>query len=54
MVGIFVLTAAVTPGDGPSQIILAVPVIILYFASVIVARFLWKAKPGPVNDAGAA
>lgn len=47
MVGIFVLTAAVTPGDGPSQIILAVPVIVLYFASVIVARVVWKDRRAP-------
>jgi len=31
---IFVVAAAVTPGDGPSQLVLAIPVTILYFASV--------------------
>lgn len=44
MVGIFILTAVVTPGDGPSQIVLAAPVVILYFASVLVARAIWKGK----------
>jgi sec-independent protein translocase protein TatC len=31
---IFIVAAVVTPGDGPSQLVLAVPVCILYFASV--------------------
>lgn len=44
MVGIFILTAVITPGDGPSQIVLAAPVVVLYFASVLVARAIWKGK----------
>jgi len=44
VVAIFVITAAVTPGDGPSQIILAAPVLVLYFASILVARAIWKGK----------
>lgn len=44
MVGIFVLTAVVTPGDGPSQIVLAAPVVLLYFASVFVAKAIWRGK----------
>jgi len=31
---IFIVAALVTPGDGPSQLILGVPITILYFASV--------------------
>jgi sec-independent protein translocase protein TatC len=31
---IFVVAAVVTPGDGPSQLVLGIPVTLLYFASV--------------------
>ena len=34
VVVIFVVAAAVTPGDGPSQLVLGIPVTILYFLSV--------------------
>jgi sec-independent protein translocase protein TatC len=44
IVGIFVLTAVITPGDGPSQIVLAAPVLVLYFASIFVARAIWRGK----------
>ncbi len=44
LVGIFILTAVVTPGDGPSQIVLAAPIVVLYFASVLIARAIWRAK----------
>lgn len=44
VVGIFVLTAVITPGDGPSQIVLAVPVLLLYFSSIFVARAIWRGK----------
>jgi sec-independent protein translocase protein TatC len=36
--------AVVTPGDGPSMLVLSVPLILLYFLSLIVAWFLWRAK----------
>lgn len=36
--------AVVTPGDGPSMLILAVPLIVLYFLSVIMAWVLWRVR----------
>jgi sec-independent protein translocase protein TatC len=36
--------AVITPGDGPSMLILAVPLILLYFLSVLVAWALWRAR----------
>jgi sec-independent protein translocase protein TatC len=44
VVGIFILTAVITPGDGPSQIVLAAPVLLLYFSSIFVARAIWRGK----------
>ncbi|MFB3909389.1 MAG: twin-arginine translocase subunit TatC [Candidatus Eisenbacteria bacterium] len=44
VVGIFILTAVVTPGDGPSQIVLAAPVLVLYVLSIFVARIIWGRK----------
>lgn len=61
VVGIFILTAVVTPGDGPSQIVLAAPVLLLYFASILVARAIWRARkleaaedPAPRDAGGSA
>jgi len=36
--------AVVTPGDGPSMLILAAPLIVLYFISIVMAWFLWRAR----------
>jgi len=36
--------AIVTPGDGPSMLILAAPLIVLYFISVLMAWVLWRAR----------
>lgn len=36
--------AIITPGDGPSMLVLAAPIIVLYFLSVIVASLLWKVR----------
>lgn len=45
VVGTFILTAIVTPGDVfVAQIVLAVPVLILYFSSILVARAVWRGK----------
>lgn len=52
VVAIFILTAVVTPGDGPSQIILAAPVLLLYFASILVARAIWRGKARPAAAGG--
>lgn len=44
--------AVITPGDGPSMLILAVPLVGLYFLSVIVAWGLWRARGRPARDRG--
>ncbi|MGH7680999.1 MAG: twin-arginine translocase subunit TatC [Candidatus Eiseniibacteriota bacterium] len=36
--------ALITPGDGPSMLILSAPLIVLYFLSVFVASILWKMR----------
>jgi sec-independent protein translocase protein TatC len=36
--------AVVTPGDGPSMLVLSVPIIVLYFLSLIVAWLLWRSR----------
>jgi sec-independent protein translocase protein TatC len=36
--------AVVTPGDGPSMLILAAPLIVLYFLSVLLAWMLWRVR----------
>lgn len=43
---IFILAAVLTPGDGPSQVILAVPLVILYFLSVLVSWIIWRGRGG--------
>jgi sec-independent protein translocase protein TatC len=53
---IFVVSAVVTPGDGPSQIVLATPVVVLYFASIAVSRAIVGRRrpvPAPQAEAGA-
>lgn len=41
---ILIIAAVVTPGDGPSQLVLGVPVIVLYFVSIMVSRAIWRGK----------
>ena len=36
--------AIITPGDGPSMLVLAAPLVVLYFLSVLVATVLWKIR----------
>lgn len=36
--------AVITPGDGPSMLVLAAPLVLLYFLSVFVAWGLWKLR----------
>jgi sec-independent protein translocase protein TatC len=36
--------AVVTPGDGPSMLVLSAPIWALYFLSLLVAWFLWKGR----------
>ncbi len=38
--------AVITPGDGPSMLVLAAPLVVLYFLSVVVASMLWKIRKG--------
>jgi sec-independent protein translocase protein TatC len=42
--------AVVTPGDGPSMLILAVPLIALYFISVFMAWLLWRVRGRRVDE----
>jgi sec-independent protein translocase protein TatC len=46
---ILVLAAAITPGDSPSMLVMAVPIIILFFISAIVASVVEsvRRKPSP-------
>lgn len=37
---ILILAAVATPGDGPSQLILAAPIVVLYFVSILLSMFL--------------
>lgn len=41
---IFILAAIITPGDGPSQVILAVPLVVLYFLSVLVSWIIYRGR----------
>ncbi|MGE5174961.1 MAG: twin-arginine translocase subunit TatC [Hyphomicrobiales bacterium] len=44
--------AVITPGDGPSMLILTAPLVLLYFISVIVAWMLWRARGRPSRSRG--
>ena len=44
--------AVITPGDGPSMLILTVPLVVLYFLSVAVAWALWRARGRPARERG--
>jgi sec-independent protein translocase protein TatC len=44
--------AVITPGDGPSMLILTVPLVVLYFISVLVAWLLWRARGRPQSGGG--
>ncbi len=52
IVGAFVVAAVVTPPDVVSQLLLAIPLCLLYEVGIFVAQFVQKRKP--VEDAGAA
>jgi sec-independent protein translocase protein TatC len=47
IVGAFVIAAVVTPPDVTSQVMLAVPMCLLYELGLLIARFVGK-SPGPV------
>ncbi len=57
VVVIFVVAAIATPGDGPSQIVLAAPLVLLYFLSVVLSWLIWKSRgrdssPASKGEAG--
>ncbi len=55
IVGAFVISAVVTPPDVLSQLILAIPLIVLYEAGIIAARlFVSKPVATAENEGGAA
>jgi sec-independent protein translocase protein TatC len=51
IVGAFVISAVVTPPDVFSQLILAIPLIVLYEAGIIAARLIVRKQPIAVEDA---
>lgn len=51
IVGAFVISAVVTPPDVFSQLILAVPLIVLYEAGIIAARIFVGKRPAVIEDA---
>jgi sec-independent protein translocase protein TatC len=51
IVGAFVISAVVTPPDVFSQLILAIPLIVLYEAGIIAARLIVGKQPVVVEDA---
>jgi sec-independent protein translocase protein TatC len=53
IVGAFVISAVVTPPDVFSQLILAIPLIVLYEAGIIAARLIVGKQPAVIEDAGA-
>jgi len=50
--------AIVTPGDGPSMLVLSAPLILLYFVSLIFAWGIWRSRwrarrePGEMGESG--
>jgi len=53
IVGAFVVAAVVTPPDVVSQLMLAIPLCLLYEVGILAARFVEKPKPKAEADAGA-
>ncbi len=51
IVGAFVISAVVTPPDVFSQLILAIPLIVLYEAGIIAARLFVSKRPAVIEDA---
>jgi sec-independent protein translocase protein TatC len=52
IVGAFVVAAVVTPPDVVSQLMLAIPLCVLYEVGIFVARFVEKPRPAEEPDAG--
>jgi sec-independent protein translocase protein TatC len=51
IVGAFVISAVVTPPDVFSQLILAIPLIVLYEAGIVAARLFVSKRPAVIEDA---
>lgn len=54
VVAIFILAAVITPGDGPSQVILAIPLVVLYFLSVLISWIIYRGRADTGEEGGAA
>jgi sec-independent protein translocase protein TatC len=52
IVGAFVISAVVTPPDVFSQLILAIPLIVLYEAGIIAARLFVSKPVAPAENEG--
>ena len=52
IVGAFVVAAIVTPPDVVSQLMLAIPLCLLYEVGIFVARFVEKPRPAEAPEAG--
>jgi len=52
IVAILFIAAVVTPGDGPSQLVLAVPIIFLYFISIWISAAIHRGKSNDDDDPG--
>jgi len=50
IVGAFIIAAVVTPPDVFSQLILAIPLIVLYEAGIIAARLIVGKQPAPAEE----
>lgn len=46
---IFIIGAVVTPGDGPSQLVVAFPITGLYFLSILVSMAVKRRKEGEID-----
>jgi sec-independent protein translocase protein TatC len=52
VVVIFIIGAVVTPGDGPSQIVVALPIVGLYFLSILLSVMVKRRSQGEADAAG--
>ena len=50
IVGIFILAAVITPPDVVSQLMLAIPMCLLYELGIFLARFVTAKGHQPVSD----
>jgi sec-independent protein translocase protein TatC len=50
IVGAFIIAAVVTPPDVLSQLLLAIPLVLLYEAGIIVAAMITRGQPEPESE----